>query len=488
MSVAADRYARFLERAPEYAETSALDDLRRREFSRLERDGGVYLDSTGGSLYGESQVRRHAELLLGKVLGNPHSFNPASAAATELVERCRHRVLDYFDAPLDEYVAIFTANASQALKLVGESYPFESGDRFLLTFDNHNSVNGIREFDRAHGAETTYVPVIPPELRGDEATLLRELDRVRPGRNHLFAFPAQSNFSGVRHPLDWIDRAHERGWDVLLDAAAYVPTRRLDLGRHKPDFVALSFYKMFGYPTGLGALIARRAALARLHRPWFAGGTIEVASVQADRHALAEGAAAFEDGTVDYTNIPAVEIGLEMLESVGVETIGRRVGALTGWLIDELLALRHATGRPLVALYGPASTVDRGGTVTLNFFDPEGRFVDHAAIETLAAARRISIRTGCFCNPGAGELALGIGRDEIATCFVRTAGHLTYESFRRCIDGKSTGAVRISIGWSTNFADVESFLAFARDLVDRPAADLAREAADGAPVTRQSGA
>jgi molybdenum cofactor sulfurtransferase len=58
----------------------------------------------------------------------------------------------------DEYAAIFTANASTALKLVGESYPFgEGGDHFLLTFDNHNSVNGIREFARRKKAGVTYV-------------------------------------------------------------------------------------------------------------------------------------------------------------------------------------------------------------------------------------------------------------------------------------------------------------------------------------------
>ena len=34
----------------------------------------------------------------------------------------------------------------------GEAYPLHGGDRFLLTFDNHNSVNGIREFARARGA------------------------------------------------------------------------------------------------------------------------------------------------------------------------------------------------------------------------------------------------------------------------------------------------------------------------------------------------
>jgi hypothetical protein len=37
---------------------------------------------------------------------------------------------------------------------------------------------------------------------------------------------------------------------VVLDAAAHAPTHSLDLSRTKPDFVTISFYKMFGYPTG----------------------------------------------------------------------------------------------------------------------------------------------------------------------------------------------------------------------------------------------
>jgi len=166
-------------------------------------------------------------------------------------------VLDFFRASPEEYVAIFTPNATGALRLVGEAYPFRPGDRFLLTFDNHNSVNGIREFARARGAETTYVPSVAPELRVDEDLLPRYLTEVGGDHHNLFAYPAQSNFSGVQHPLAWIEQAHEHGWDVLLDAAAYVPTNRLDLSRWHPDFVALSFYKMFGWPTGVGCLIAR---------------------------------------------------------------------------------------------------------------------------------------------------------------------------------------------------------------------------------------
>ena len=456
-----DAFERFLAEWPDYRATAALDDLRAREFARLDAGGHVYLDYTGAGLYGESQVRRHMSLLLEHVLGNPHSANPASQFSTALVERARDRVLSFFHASPDEYCVIFTANASHALKLVGESYPFTPGSCFLLTFDNHNSVNGIREFARAHGAAIRYVPVVPPDMQVDRGVIDEAL-AARPDAGGLFAYPAQSNFSGVQHSLDWIGCAKARGWDVLLDAAAFVPTNCLDLTRWQPDYVVLSFYKMFGYPTGIGALIARLPALAKLHRPWFAGGTITVASVGADQYFLATGASGFEDGTPNFSSLAAVEIGLDLLERAGLETIHNRVRALTGWLVARLVDLRHPSGRPLVTIYGPASVDGRGGTITLNFRDASGGFIDHQVIETNASEQGISIRAGCFCNPGAGELALGISSAEMKACFARSPERMTYDDFRRCVDGKSSGAVRVSLGLASNFADVHAFLEFAK--------------------------
>ena len=63
---------------------------------------------------------------------------------------------------------------------------------------------------------------------------------LRPGaaagrRRGLFAYPAQSNFSGVQHPLGWVRLAQAAGYDVLLDAAAFVPANRLDLARSSPS-------------------------------------------------------------------------------------------------------------------------------------------------------------------------------------------------------------------------------------------------------------
>ena len=445
----------FLRRHAEF-DASRLDRLRATEYGRLDAQRQVYLDYTGGGLYAESQLSDHLDLLRHTVLGNPHSINPTSAAATELVERARTAVLRYFNAS-DEYCVVFTPNATGALKLVGEAYPFEPGSRFLLTSDNHNSVNGLREFARASGATTTYLPSTPPSLRVDDGQLEAGLRQGDNTRNNLFAFPAQSNFSGVQHPLDWIAAAQSAGWDVLVDCAAFVPTNRLDLSEWKPDFVPVSLYKLLGYPTGVGCLLVRNEALARLRRPWFAGGTISTVSVQGDWHTLANGEAAFEDGTVNYLALPAVEQGLRYLDGIGIDTIHTRVRCLTDWLLDELATLRHANGSPVVQVHGPQTTYRRGGTIAFNFVRPDGRLVDVRTVDARAAAHGVSLRTGCFCNPGAAELAFGVAPEAL----LRRADPPAYGDHLRALGVESGGAVRVSLGVATTFGDVYRFMRFA---------------------------
>jgi selenocysteine lyase/cysteine desulfurase len=273
----------------------------------------------------------------------------------------------------------------------------------------------------------------------------------------------------VRHPLDLVGEAQAAGWHVLLDAAALVPTSRLDLQTVRPEFVSISFYKMFGYPTGVGCLLIRRDAVQVLHRPWFAGGTVNFATVGGRAHLLAPGEAGFEDGTLNYAAIPAVRIGLKFLASVGVEAIGTRVGCLTGWLLSELVALRHANGRPLVRIYGPVTTQMRGPTVTMNFYDANGHLLDYRRVEELAGERGISVRTGCFCNPGVGEAAEGISEDDISAAMATTAD-LSLPRFLQFIthrSGKSAGAIRVSLGIASNVADVQRFLELAAGLRDQ---------------------
>jgi selenocysteine lyase/cysteine desulfurase len=427
---------------PEYATTTRLDELRRTEYGYLDEQGHLYLDYTGAGLAARAQHRAHADRLAHTLFGNPHSVNPTSAAATSLVEQARARVLAHFNAAPDEYAAVFTPNATGAARLV-------------LTVDNHNSVNGLREFARRARARTVYVPTRAPELRVDPDVLTTALSKGR----GLFAYPAQSNFSGVRHPLSWVGLAQDKGYDVLLDAAAYLPTGVLDLSVVRPEFVLVSWYKLFGYPTGVGCLVARRDALARLRRPWFSGGTIQAVSVGMPWHTMAPDESAFEDGTLNFLSIPDVHVGLDWLAGIGVPVIGTRVACLTGWFLSCLAGLKHSDGAPMIRVYGPTTLDSRGGTVAFNFLDAAGRVVDERLVAAETSAAGISLRTGCFCNPGVGEDAFGL---DLATLKpLRRAKTGTLDEYIDLIGLPSAGAVRVSFGLASTVADVTRFAEFA---------------------------
>ena len=149
-----------------------------------------------------------------------------------------------------------------------------AGSRLVMTADNHNSVNGLgwppggaglrssvsagRELRGAEPAPSLTPPTVAVAVRVSGAVeLLGRTASARVGR-----------------------RAQRRGYRVLLDAAAFAATSPLSFAAVPADFVALSFYKLFGYPTGVGALVARRDALAILRRRYFGGGTVEFVSVQ----------------------------------------------------------------------------------------------------------------------------------------------------------------------------------------------------------------
>ena len=110
----------------------------------------------------------------------------------------------------------------------------------------------------------------------------------------------------------------------------------------------------------------------------------------------------------------------------------------------------------------------RGGTVTMNFYDPDGHLLDYRRVEELAGERRLSLRTGCFCNPGAGESAEGLTADDMLAG-LEAGADMTLPRFLQMIQhrgGKSAGAIRVSLGLASNFDDVEAFLELAAGFRD----------------------
>jgi molybdenum cofactor sulfurtransferase len=92
----------------------------------------------------------------------------------------------------------------------------------------------------------------------------------------LFILTGQSNITGIRPSMGILGSAKSHGYSTLIDAAALASSARISL-RNQPsaDAMVVSFYKMFGYPTGVGALVAKKEFLGKLERRWFSGGTVD---------------------------------------------------------------------------------------------------------------------------------------------------------------------------------------------------------------------
>lgn len=432
------------------ADDFSFADLREREFFRLDQQQHVYLDYTGSALYADSQIRAHHELLRKGLFGNPHSEHRPSRASAEVIESARDTVLRFLDVDALTHDVVFTANTTAAIKLVAESYSFAPDTPCILSTDNHNSVNGIREYARRAGAPVRYLP-LDEELRLHDAEALLANNPTH--ARGLVAFPAQSNFSGVRHPLSLVAHAKSLGYDVLLDIAAFAPSHTVSLRDCPADFATLSFYKLFGYPTGLGALVARREALERLRRPWFAGGTVTYASVHADTHRLRRRHEGFEDGTQNFLGIAALAAGFALLEEVDMARLSAHVARLTSRFLAELTALRHGNGAPVAHIYGPRDMADRGGTVVFNVCDRHGHAIPYSVVERNATRANIAVRGGCFCNPGCAEAALNLDPTRTAACLATLGAGFTVDRFADCL-GSPVGAVRVSFGLANNDDDI----------------------------------
>ncbi|RDX48709.1 PLP-dependent transferase [Lentinus brumalis] len=474
---AAVAYKAFLKHCPQYQLTWILDALRRSDFARLDRSGETYVDYMGGSLYPESLIRVHAGFLTRSILGNTHSVSNSSRLSAACATEARQAVLAFFRAP-PGYTVVFTANATGALKLVGEAFPFTDGSSYVLGADSHNSVHGIRKFATARGAGVHYIESTP-HGGVDVSEAQAVLTQHRPRGNRapcLFALTGQSNISNAKNPLSLIEFAASQGYSTLLDAAALAPSSVISLTDTPVDAMAVSFYKMFGFPTGVGALVVKESFLARLERPWFAGGTVDVVQAPGTIVTLtSELHERFEDGTINYLNLPAITDGLRFL-SAYLPFLPLRLSSLTRHLITSLSELRHdTTGAPVVQILSrqPSKVVrsvgeqsDSGSVVALLFLFPSGQMIPNSFVEYAAQQHNISLRTGCMCNPGGAAALLGLRQ-----AMSDLPCDATLRAFEQRM-GRELGVVRISLGLASDFRDVWRVIEFAKLM----ATDIARSA------------
>ncbi|KAG4213196.1 hypothetical protein ERO13_A01G039700v2 [Gossypium hirsutum] len=471
----------------------SIDEIRSTEFKRLEDT--VYLDHAGATLYSELQMEAIFKDLTTTVYGNPHSQSDSSSATSDIVREARRQVLDYCNASQKDYKCIFTSGATAALKLIGENFPWSCKSTFMYTMENHNSVLGLREYALNQGAAAFAVDINeavdqggasrssltsfkviqhPVQIRNEAKVLEGELTG---DAYNLFAFPSECNFSGMRFGLDLVNNVKQNAekflegspyskghWMVLIDAAKGFAAQPPDLSLYPADFVVISFYKLFGYPTGLGALIIRNDAAKLLKKTYFSGGTVAASIADIDfvrrREAVEE---QFEDGTISFLSIASIRHGFKIFNTLTTSAMCWHTMSLTKFLKRKLLALRHENGESVCTLYGncplKVSRHDCGSIVSFNLKRPDGSWFGHREVEKLASLYGIQLRTGCFCNPGACAKYLGLSHSDLLSNL--EAGHVCWDD-NDVINGKPTGAVRVSFGYMSTYEDAKKFIDFIR--------------------------
>ncbi|XP_061601718.1 molybdenum cofactor sulfurase isoform X1 [Cololabis saira] len=453
------------------------------EFCRIK--GVTYLDHAAATLYPESLLRDYFRDISSHVYGNPHSHNPSSTLTHDTVERVRYRVLQHFNTTPEEYSVIFTSGCTAALRLVAESFPWSPGAEgegrsyFSYLTDNHTSVVGMRGVASARGGLA--LPVSPKEWESrakDEA----EGEGVCQ-TPHLFCYPAQSNFSGRKYPLGHVRGIqarrlypacdHRGRWFVLLDAAAHVSCSPLNLQDCPADFIPLSFYKMFGFPTGLGALLVRNDTAGILKKTYFGGGTAAAYLSGEDYFVQAENICdRFEDGTVSFLDIIALNHGFESLYRItgGMYNIQQHTFGLARYTFMLLSSLCHGNRRPVAQIYTEGhfdSPITQGSILNFNLLDPNGQIIGYSQVDRMASLYNIHLRTGCFCNTGACQAFLGLTSQQMRRNY--QAGHVCGDSVD-LVDGQPTGSVRVSFGYMSTFEDCQKFLNFVVEcFVEKPA-------------------
>ncbi|KAL9105881.1 MAG: hypothetical protein Q9227_008992 [Pyrenula ochraceoflavens] len=447
-----------------------IDSIREEEYPTLKDT--TYLDHAGTTLYAKSLIEDFSKEMMSKLYGNPHSASTSSLASTQRIDDTRLRVLQFFNADPDYFDVVFVANATAAIKLVVEAFrDIEEGFWYGYHADAHTSLVGIREV-ATNGVQF---------FEQDEEVELWLSDQEQCPTLHssgtrLFAYPGQSNMTGHRPSFSWLKRLRNLSripgvapLYTLFDAASLVSTSPLDLSDPdaSPDFTALSFYKIFGFPD-LGALIVRKTSGDVLRRRrYFGGGTVDmVISIGERWHTKKQSSvhSHLEDGTVAFHSIIALGCSLTVHQKLfgSMKAISRHTAYLSKSLFSRLSSLKHDNGIDVCEFYGdqwtgPTRTEIRSGILTLNVRNAKGEFIPASEVDKLASIKNIQLRSGGLCNPGGIARHLRLSPAEMRRNFA--AG-------QRCgkndliLAGKPISALRVSVGAMSSLQDINNFASF----------------------------
>lgn len=294
----------------------------------------------------------------------------------------RHLAADWLGADRDEICLV--PNTSTGINLVAEGFPWKPGDNVVIPAGEFPSNHYPWENQQTRGVELRIVPNNGGVIDLDD--LFEHVDQS----TRIIATSWVGYASGFRIDLaDLVDRAHERGVLVFLDAIQGLGMFDLDLNAIDVDFLAADGHKWLLGPEGFGVAMIRKRHLDLLrcgNVGW--NSTQQAFSYDSPNLVLRNSAVRFEPGSGNMVGAAALlaswKIFQAVRESHGSHAIGERVVALA----NELNRRLQTAG---VITRFPKSLEHQSGIVT---FEVPG--IEPAAIRNAAAKQNcvVSCRGG----------------------------------------------------------------------------------------------
>ena len=217
-------------------------------------------------------------------------------------------------------------NTTTGISLVAEGLDWKSGDNLVTLADEFpsNAYPWLNLADR--GVETRRVPT-DHSGRLDLDQLFKACD----ARTRIISLSWVGYATGYRHDVARIvERAHERGILVLVDAIQGLGAFPFDVRKTPVDFLAADGHKWMLGPEGAGIAYIRRERLERL-RAFGVGwhSVVHASDYTRIELALKPTAARYEGGSQNMAGMLAFGASLELLLELGAERLAASVLDIT---------------------------------------------------------------------------------------------------------------------------------------------------------------
>ncbi len=354
----------------------------RQDFPILQ-DGGkkiAYFDNACQSLRPRQVLDAINQYYLKSSACSGRSMHSLAAEVTRRCDEARSGVAKFLNAAKKEEI-VFTRNTTEGINLVAASLDWQKDDVVLISDKEHNS-NLIpwQALARKKGVKIQIVPTCEDNTFAGQA-----FEKALNRQVRLVSLGFTSNLDGVTIPAaEIIQRAHQNGSLVLLDAAQTAPHQKINVKALDVDFLAFSGHKMLG-PSGTGVLFGKYNLLERME-PFLVGGDT-VATSTYDSCEFLPPPEKFEAGLQDYAGIMGLGAAVKYLQDVGFDAIQKQEHLLNEWITAETRDL------PRLRLIGPRDPSLRGGIFS---FYLEG-IDSHRIALMLDQMASVMVRSGQHC-------------------------------------------------------------------------------------------